>query len=212
MTQTQKTPNAISFVVYGEAARRELSPALTALRKVSTLPVAVITDAKTAHKDVDHVLFDRRDRGARWSKLNLDTLSQFENTLYMDVDTRVKGDIFAGFNILADGWDFVVTASHYQAGAVFRHINNESEKTITLNELANGEPLQLQGGVFFFAKNERTYKLFQAWREEWERFEDQDQAALLRALDRAPVRVWLLSQMFNGGELVEHLFGRAVEA
>jgi histidinol-phosphate/aromatic aminotransferase/cobyric acid decarboxylase-like protein len=92
---------------------------------------------------------------------------------------------------------------------IFRHIKNE-ERELTFSELGTSDLLQLQAGVFFFHKSPAVLELFTAWREQWERFEDQDQAALLRALDKTPVKVWILSYLFNGGELVQHLFGRAV--
>ena len=71
--------------------------------------------------------------------------------------------------------------------------------------------LQLQGGMMFWRKNERTRAFFQAWREEWERWKGQDQAALLRALHRTPLKLWLLSNEWNGGSLIEHRYGAARE-
>jgi lipopolysaccharide biosynthesis glycosyltransferase len=197
------------YVAYGGPAVRELGLALGALHKVCDYPVAVVSDERIPYAGVQRIKFERRDKGARWSKLNLDALSPFEQTLYLDVDTRVQGDIFAGFEILQDGYDFVVAPSRFQHGAVLQHINKK-ERELTFNALGASELLQLQAGVFFFNKSAATLELFTNWRAEWERFKDQDQAALLRALDKSPVKVWILSYLFNGGELVEHLFGRAV--
>lgn len=204
----QINTRGICFVAYGAPAVRELGEALSALRKITDLPVAVVSDHKTPYHGVRHINFTRRDTGARWSKLNLDALSPYDYTLYLDADTRVMGDIFAGFEILADGYDFVIAPSRFQHGAVLQHIQ-QGERELTFSELGTSALLQLQAGVFFFRKSPAVLELFTAWRAEWERFQDQDQAALLRALDKSPVRVWILSYLFNGGELVEHLFGRA---
>lgn len=201
--------NGVVYVAYGAPALRELGASLDALRKVTDYPIAVVCDQKTPYHGIAHIHLPRRDTGARWSKLNLDALSPFDNTLYLDVDTRVHGDIFAGFEILKNGYDFVIAPSRFQHSAVLQHIN-ERERTLTFSELGTSELLQLQAGVFFFRKSPAVLDLFAAWRAEWERFKDQDQAALLRALDKSPVKVWILSYLFNGGELVEHLFGRAV--
>jgi hypothetical protein len=70
-------------------------------------------------------------------------------------------------------------------------------------------PLQLQGGVMFFRRSKAVERFFKAWREEWLVYEDQDQGALLRALARARLKVWLLGRPWNGGAVVGHLFGRA---
>jgi len=69
--------------------------------------------------------------------------------------------------------------------------------------------VQLQGGVLFWRRNEATTRLFERWRAEWARYRQQDQGALLRALYTEPVRVWLLGRPWNGGNLIEHLCGRA---
>jgi len=68
--------------------------------------------------------------------------------------------------------------------------------------------LQLQGGMFFYHK-ERCTQFFKLWREEWKHWKQQDQGALVRALYKIPLRIYLLGYPWNGGELIEHLFGRA---
>lgn len=70
-------------------------------------------------------------------------------------------------------------------------------------------PLQLQGGVMFFRRSAAVERFFDRWREEWLKHGDQDQAALLRALTRTRLRIWLLGRPWNGGAVVGHLFGRA---
>jgi hypothetical protein len=196
----------IVYVAYGNKAKEQMKFNYRALQQagMDDIPVTVI----------DENVFPQRDRGARWSKLNLDTLSPYDHTLYLDADTRVRADIRVGFEILADGFDLVIVPSSAQGSRLFGHIG-EDERERTFEVLGNPWPLQLQGGVFWFVKSEPVLDLFAAWREEWERYEDQDQAALLRALDRvANIKVWLLSSSFNSGALnqgalVEHYFGRA---
>lgn len=192
----------IVYVAYGTKARAQMAMNYRALELAGMrLPVTVI----------DETVFKRRDIGARWSKLNLDTLSPYEQTLYLDADTRVRDDISVGFDILTDGFDLVIVPSSAQGSRLFGHIGAE-EKEHTLMTLCNPYPLQLQGGVFWFVKNETTKALFDAWRNEWERYENQDQAALLRALDRVTdLKIWLLSNEFNGGGAVDHYFGQARE-
>ncbi len=192
--------NGIIYIAYGPKAKRQMTLNRRALQKagMGDLPITVIGET----------VFPQRDKGARWPKLNIDTLSPYENTLYLDADTRVCADIRVGFDILADGFDLVIVPSAAQGSRLFGHIGDE-EKEETFLALGNPWPLQLNGGVFWFADNILMTALFAAWRMEWEKYEDQDQAALLRALDIVPVRTWLLSNEFNGGSLVDHYFGQA---
>ena len=57
------------------------------------------------------------------------------------------------------------------------------------------------------AKNERTANLFDAWKREWMRYSGEDQAAFVRALYSAPVKIWLLGHPWNGGAAIGHNWG-----
>jgi hypothetical protein len=195
----------IIYVAYGQAARREAAASIRTLREHCALPVAVVGERV---KGADcQLVFDEPGPGARWAKLNLDRLSPFERAVYVDADTRWRGGLGAGFEILADGWDLVIATSGRQGCDVMGHMT-EADRALTLSDLGNCEPLQLQAGLFFF-KRETTGGLFAAWRREWRRFREKDQGALLRALRCCPVRVWVLGGVWNrgGGEVVDHLFG-----
>jgi lipopolysaccharide biosynthesis glycosyltransferase len=198
--------NGALIVAYGANARREATYAIDALAEhMPGLPVAVISDSPLG--SARWIFMDQRDKGARWAKLNLDNLTPFDHTLYMDADTRVNGDLSAGFGILCDGWDIAIATSDRQRGELCWQCA-EDERQATRQETAT-EPLGLQAGVMFAAKNDRTTKLFATWRREWERWQGQDQGALLRALYASPARVWLLGRDWNGGKLVTHRFGMA---
>lgn len=193
-------------MVYGKAARREAATSIEMLRRFHDWPVAVIGD-RVAVPGVRNISFPDRDSGARWAKLHLDILSPFRRTLYLDADTRPYQDLSDGFAVLDDGWDLVLAPSTQQGWSWLWHCGN-ADREATL-EAWGWRPLALQAGVMFVRRNRRVHRLFAAWRQEWERFEDQDQAALLRALRRAPARIWLLGKPWNGGAIVGHRFGQA---
>ena len=193
------------YVAYGPSARRETTYGLDALRRWYDGPVTVVSDEPLP--GARYVTSARIDKGARWQKLNLDTLSPYVYTLYLDADTRVQGDIRPAFGLLADGWDVVITASENQQGHWLWHVG-EADREATRAAIGF-DGLQLQAGVLGVAWNARTRALWQAWREEWQRFQNQDQGAFLRALYRNPVRLWLLGRDWNGGALIAHRFGMA---
>lgn len=142
---------------------------------------------------------------SRYAKVTLLDWTPFDYSCYLDADTQVYGDLQVGFDILADGWDMVITPSENQGDGWLWHIP-DSERQKTKWEL--GEQFtQLQAGVFFVAKNARTRALWVAWRAEWLRYEGQDQGALLRAFYQYPVKVWLLGRPWNGGAVIGHHFG-----
>lgn len=202
----------IVYVVYGQGARREATASLASLRVVAEndYPVAVVGEEIAGAERIGFVSpFGEGGQASRWAKLNLDLISPFRYTLYLDADTRVRGDLAAGFRMLADGWDMAIAPSGRQGGDVMGHLPME-ERDYTLGMLENPLPLQWQAGLFYFER-ERAGALFAAWREAWQRFRGQDQGALLRALAASPIRVWALGGIWNRsrGEVVEHLFGKA---
>ncbi|HML23512.1 MAG TPA: hypothetical protein PKD09_17785 [Aggregatilinea sp.] len=144
--------------------------------------------------------------GSRYLKTGLFDWTSFEHVAYLDADTVVHQDLQVGFAALDDGFDLALCASRNQGDELLWHVGVDDRRE-TLAVMGCSEVLQLQAGVFFVARNARTQALFAAWRSEWARFRGQDQGALLRALRRVPVRIWLLGQPFNGGAVIAHHFG-----
>ena len=204
--------NGVCYIAYGPPALREVGRSIASLRKVSDLPIALICEEVTHYRGIQHVLFEDRSIGARRIKVKLDHLSPFDNTLYLDADTRVQSNVIEeGFNALSQGWDLAIVPSENQGVNLFAHIDPE-ERTYTSEVLENVFPLQLQAGVMWFAKTIRTEALFDAWRKEWMVFKQHDQAALARALDKTEARIWILGLDWNSrrGAIVDHRFGKAV--
>lgn len=187
----------VVYVAIGDKARREADISRAMLSRCYGGPVTVIE--KSQREDLSPV------QASRWAKLNLDKLSPYRDTLYLDADTRPNVNPQAGFDVLADGFDLVIVHSSNQGPDVLWHLG-ENERQACVSELGR-VPLQLQAGVFWFRGGERMRRLFSAWRSEWERWREQDQGALLRALDKAPVKVWLFGRHWNGGPCIQHLFG-----
>lgn len=190
--------NGVVYVVYGNQVKYEAEQSIASLLKYNDLPVKVITQ--------DFGMTP--EQNSRLAKVNLPRLVDYERVLYLDADTRIRADITTGFELL-DNWDLAIAPSKNQGNDLFRHIQNSDEKEVTLQELGNYWPLQLQAGVIFFDRI-RCAKLFDEWARQWQRWQGQDQAALLRALAIEPVRVWTLGKCWNSenGAIIQHRFGR----
>lgn len=186
----------VVFVVYGQRAKDEFSHAKRSLDESgNTYPIqTIIGDFGAVNKPA-----------SRRSKTSLFDLSGFDNFVYLDADTRPREGVKTIFDILADGWDLVITPSSNQSGDTFWHIG-EKERDATYLEIGL-YPVQLQCGVFGIAKNERTKRLFEAWYAEWLRYSGEDQAAFIRALYACPVKVWLMGYPWNGGAAIGHNWG-----
>jgi len=152
-----------------------------------------------------------KDQQAHWAKVCADLWTPYSQTLLLDADTRVKGDVSVGFQMLNKGWELVLVPSlPPKPGEVFWHLSGE-EREHTLEQLGTWQHTMFNTGVLYFNNTERVHRLFECWRNEWLRFKDRDQGAFLRCLRRCPVHLWLLGYPYNSlrGEVVTHLFGRA---
>jgi len=181
----------IVYIVYGNRAKLEFEQSKRTLQ--NDWPVFVI----------DETICSDIGKPGRNAKTQLATLSPFEHTLFLDVDTRIRGDLSVGFNMLRDGWELVMVPSY----------DTNFPKILKPEEWATMKdrqwPRMLNTGVIWFRKTRRISGLFEKWHEEWLQFKDRDQGAFMRALVKNPVQLFLLSKDYNSGEIVEHLFGRA---
>jgi len=195
------------YVAYGHAARAAVGTAIKSLRKQHPdLPVTVIGDEPPVAEYDNFVTYTDPGFGARNAKLHLLDLCPYSHIVYLDADTVVNGDLAPGFAILSDGYDLAIAPSINQGTDIFSHIESR-ERIMTTDTVPC--PLQLQAGVMFIQRNAATRALFATWQTEWQRYAQHDQAALIRALDKQPVKIWLLSNEWNGGALISHNFGKA---
>ena len=202
----------VCYIAYGHSSLREVRRAIDSLKEQHTkLRIALICEKPTIMRGVYHIPYEDHTFGARGVKVMLDELSPFDQTLYLDADTKVRSDaVLKGFKILDAGWDLVIAPSANQGHLLFAHIDPD-ERKYTWEQITNPFPLQLQAGVMWFSKSDRILKFFDAWRDEWNKFKQHDQAAMVRALQQHPLRIWILGQDWNSrrGEIVDHYFGRA---
>lgn len=188
----------VVYIAIGAKAKAELRYSMIEIRRSNPGLETKVIDAPTEG------MTDMQ--ASRWAKLNMPHLSKFDLTAYLDADTRPQGDLSAGFEMLEDGWDLVIAPSANQGEECLWHVRQDEREE--LFSRLGFVPLQLQAGVFFFRKTQAVTQLFAAWREEWKRYRDHDQGALLRALYRRPVKTWILGRPWNGGAVVQHLSGR----
>jgi len=193
----------IVYVAYGKKAINEVSLSIKSLN--GRYSITVICQEPLGIPGINYVIFDDKSYGARWAKLNIDKLVDDEIIGYLDADTRIHGNIEPAFEMVEAGWDMAMSYSINQGSDVLKHIGEkEREATLTHNPF----PLQFQCGVMFFHRD-RCGEFFERWRHEWTRYKEKDQGAFIRALTECPLRIALLGRPWNGGNIVEHLFGRA---
>jgi len=197
------------YVARGEPARIAAAASAVSLRaQAADLPIRIASDGPIPGFDCIP-LPPECDAGGRAAKIRILELVPWDQVLYLDADTFVLTDPSVGFRLLADGWDLALSPSDKQEAESLWHVT-EGEREITFDQVGY-RPLQLQCGVMFIRRSPETVTFMAVWLEEFNRWGGQDQAAFIRALNRVPLRVYLLGRPFNGGAVIAHHFGRARE-
>lgn len=209
----------ITYISFGNKSNTELDKSIKSLINLDIdTHIQVITNNYYAKTDITRVKKvnsvivnlvnpENNIENSRYYKTRLNKYTTDLN-IYLDSDTEViSKDIDKIFSILEDGYDLVICPSQNQDKDGFWHID-EKEKEYTYS-MVGFQPLQLQAGVFGFRINQDTDRLFYIWHNEWNKFRNQDQAALVRALYENPVKICLLGKPFNSsnGVVLKHRFG-----
>lgn len=200
--QNTGSSRGIYVVAFGNPARTCALRLLNSIKKyMPEIPVCLCAAKKIGPEDVLVVQPDS-DVGGRRAKLRAYELSpaEWQSVLYLDADTEVKsGDIRRFFEWVEAGWEFVICKDPHLMDTMhsFRRKTNEPELVQIEKQVKTLHALQINGGVWAFARNERVAAFFRRWLEEWEKYAQRDQGALLRALYTDPLRTLWLGNEWN---------------
>lgn len=201
--------NGIIYSAYGENAIREALKSIASVKQFQPeTGICVMTDeTKSFRHNADVVVKVDSDDYGRQAKLSADLHTPFKNTLYLDADTRVWGDLSPIWYWLNSGFEFVATLSARQGNSWLWQVEDEiREKTI---QSIGFTPAQLQGGVWGFRRTPKVKSFMAAWRNEYQNDAKHDQPALSRAFNQKPMKTLIIGHDFNGSGVIHHLFGRA---
>lgn len=201
----QKEPlsstRGIYCVAFGEPARAcAVQMMTTAKTHLPEIPIALAAARPIGLEDI-FIEVEDSDVGGRRAKLRAYELApaEWQAVLYLDVDTEVVGDIRLYFQLVEDGWEFVICKDPHLMDTMksFQRANNLAETREIEQELYTLNTLQFNGGVWAFGRNERVAAFFRRWQVEWEKHAGRDQGALIRAMYADPLKVIVLGNEWN---------------
>lgn len=191
----------IYCVAFGDPARKCALRLMKSSKKhMPEIPICLCADRKIGPEDV-LVKQPDSDIGGRRAKLKAYQLSppEWDSVLYLDADTEVVAPIRFYFELIEDGWEFVICKDPHLMDTMFhfRRRNNLPELLETEKAIHTLHTLQYNGGVWAFGRNERIARFFARWQRGWEKYAQRDQGALIRAMYTEPLRVYLLGNEWN---------------
>jgi hypothetical protein len=193
--------SGVYVVAFGEPSRNCARRCIASVKKhMPGLPVALVAETPISDEDI-FIQHPDADAGGRVAKLKVDELSpaNWRYVLYLDADTELVGDVSFLFQILADGWEFVICKDNNKYGTVaeMKRPDNLDECVETWDKLGGQELLQYNGGMMAYRRNDNTRRFFETWQSEWQKYGKRDQGALLRALYDKPLRTFVLMNQWN---------------
>lgn len=139
---------------------------------------------------------ERRDNAmvSRWTKISLNNLNLFDETLYLDSDVIPVQPIDAIWNFVKLA-DLLISPDCHPQVSECKHISQpEIDYTLTI---CAPNAIQYNGGVILWKKSPQTQTLFDTWQQEWRVFKQQDQLALCRAIQKTQVAIGSLPRQYN---------------
>lgn len=195
------TSRGIFIVAFGEPARECAATLIKSINQhLPEVPVCLAGD-KSLGMEAVFVKVPDSDVGGRRVKLSAYDLApaEWQSVLYLDADTEVCGNIRLYFELIEDGWEFVICKDPHLMDTMhsFRRSNNLVEISYTESKVHTLHILQLNGGVWSFGRSPRIKAFFDRWLKEWELHAQRDQGALIRALYDDPLKVYVLGNEWN---------------
>jgi hypothetical protein len=194
---------ATTHINYLEAA---LISAIALRQLEPTLPITLISDRPLLQQlplsdygiTPRLILPDEVSMGgaflSRAIKTQLASFSPYQETLFLDADILPVKSIAALWSYLAHG-DIAMVSDRNPTIALCDHIA-QSEIDYTL-QVVPGSTAHFNSGVMLWRQTLKTQQLFQQWHHEWQRFQKQDQLALVRAIHTTQTAVVQLPITYN---------------
>lgn len=193
--------SGVYMVAFGEPSRKCARRCIDSIKaQMPGLPIALVAEKPIGGEDV-FIQHEDTDAGGRVAKLKCDELApaDWRYVLYLDADTELVGDVSYLFQVLQDGWEFVICKDNNKYGIVgeMKRPDNLDECVETWEKLGGQELLQYNGGMMAYRRNANTRRFFESWQSEWQKYGKRDQGALLRALYDKPLRMFVLMNQWN---------------
>ena len=191
----------IYIVAFGNPARRCAQKLIQTIKKhMPEIPICLCASSKIGGEDI-LIKEEDSDIGGRRAKLKAYELTpaEWESVLYLDADTEVVGNIRFYFELIEDGFEFVIAKDPHLMDTMFafRRHNNTEEMAETADKIHTLHTLQINGGVWSFGRGERVARFFARWQAEWEKYAQRDQGALVRAMYTEPLKLYILGNHWN---------------
>lgn len=131
---------------------------------------------------------------SRFVKTRLQRLTPYRESLFLDADILPLQPIAGLWEFLSQD-DLAMALDRLPLVGLCDHVDVE-EKKYTLRTLSR-DLSHFNSGVILWRGTPKTQLLFQAWHEEWKKFQKQDQMALARAIHQTQISVTKLPRRYN---------------
>ena len=207
LTGSTPTPNVgVVYLSFGEDYKALTTLSVGFLRRFGyTGPVRILTDSHHWRVDnldceIVNVPSPETDFGTRYYKTQINQLS-FANTLLLDADTLPIAPICHIWHDLRFAHICLSLDLHPNVLHLIEKSNKDRERRLPEYRYMSDSGMVKNNlyncGVMLFRRSSVTDRLFEAWHQEWNRFGNEDQLAMVRAIARTRSKVHTLAPCWN---------------
>lgn len=197
----------VLYVCFGETYKKMAKLSVSLLRQFGYAgPVRIVTDSAgwindSLQCELIKVPFRGLGFATRYYKTQLHHYA-FDVTLFLDADTVPVAPVDPIWRELRFAEVCMPRDIHpYVHHLILKHFDDRRrchpEYAYMKKRKLLGNPLY-NSGVMLFRRSQSTDKLFRQWHQEWNRFQQEDQLALARALARTQFEVHMLAPRWSG--------------
>lgn len=210
--ETRPPRRGIVFLAWGKAHMATLQQCVRESR-LPDYPLFLITDETTPVDQLDARIHVIRTRfalhglkgHAKKCELGQHLPDGFDSMLFLDVDTRVLGDISLGFDKAEQYGIAMAQAAHYSLD----HFKNFGRIMVQEGVEPRGQ-LLYNSGVLFFARTPRVHAVLDLWHRLGEKYAEEplgDQAYLTLAMELLDFNPYTLTTGYNHRAFGEWISG-----
>lgn len=188
--------NDINYIEY-------LDISIASLRKEGYAGnICVLTNFKHIEKkpDVEYKFLDIKKeepiRASRRVKTQLNKFTPYDTTLYLDCDTIILNPIDKVWDFASD---FAVSRDTHKTIGDLKPSDvrfRSDELDLTVEQIGKNAPY-FSGSTVLWNKSEQSDAIYNAWHEEWKKFQYTDQMSLARAVTKNKFMLSDLPEVYN---------------
>jgi hypothetical protein len=178
----------VLYIATSEKYRREAVKSVRKLKQETDIPVTLVTNKKVEAEEFDHIIIDESAQQSFLDKPRNLMKSPYEETLFLDTDVYVLGEIEPLFDLLTE-FELAVSVDHHEGKLVDTDNSDFPEVPMAFPEFNTG--------VLAYKTSDSVEKFMSTWISKFNTEQPGNQISFRAALWESNIEFAPISKRFN---------------